>query len=133
MDGPKKKACIFEKLYFWPPASDKARNAAQSKLKSIAKAIRHPNPNYIGNTSELIGGELVIKVKVKTSEQYDDQNEVTSYSPVKGVTTPAPQAAPTAPAAPAAPTQPQSAPQPAPQPQPQQTAPSEAVKAPWEN
>lgn len=128
LEGKYRNRRVFDDLRLWSQ-NDQCRNICMARLKNAAKAIKHPNPNNIRNSSELLGGELLAKI-IYNAEW--DRPEVRGYKPLAGQSTPAPQAAPTAPAAPAAPTQPQSAPQPAPQPQPQQEAPSEDVRAPWE-
>ena len=42
------------------------------------------------DTDELIGGQLSIKVDVRSSEQYGDQNEVKGFKAIAGSTPPAP-------------------------------------------
>ena len=97
IDGPMAGRSIFDNLNLWHK-TDQTRLIAQSQLKAIAKAINHPNPNFIRNTEELIGGALKIRVIVN-----GDYNDVKSYkgSELQPVAPQAPQpAAPVAPQTP---------------------------------
>ena len=120
LDGPYAKAYQFDALYFWHDDPER-RTWAKRKLKSIALAIHHPNPQYVGNSSELIGGEMVIKLKTKPSKKTGEPYQnISSYSQIQGgVASPEPTQAPAQPV----------------QEQPQ-AQPSEAQndsKFPWEN
>lgn len=64
---------VFDNLNLWH-VDQKIREISQSRLKAIAKAIRHPNPAFIRNTDELIGHQMSIRVSVK-----DDFNNVKAY------------------------------------------------------
>ncbi|MBR4741318.1 MAG: hypothetical protein IK079_00250, partial [Desulfovibrio sp.] len=55
-------------------------NMARSKLKAIAIATHHPNPNRVAATEELIGREMMVKVVVK-----NDANKVQKCEPISGV------------------------------------------------
>jgi hypothetical protein len=44
----------------------------------------------VADTDELIGGQLSIKVDIRSSEQYGDQNEVKGFKAIAGSTPPAP-------------------------------------------
>ena len=88
-EGTFAKACKFDALYLWlTPDTDKKANwlnMCKGKLKSIAKAIHHPNPNFVKSSSELLGGEMIIRLKTKVNKEgYENQN-ITSYKPVDGV------------------------------------------------
>lgn len=73
MDGTFAGRSVFDNLNLWH-SDQKIREISQSRLKAIAKAIRHPNPSFIRNTEELIGHQMSIRVSVK-----DDFNNVKSY------------------------------------------------------
>ena len=73
VDGPMIGRSVFDNLNLWH-VDQKTREISQSRLKAIAKAIRHPNPSFIRNTDELIGHQMSIRVSVK-----DDFNNVKAY------------------------------------------------------
>jgi hypothetical protein len=50
-----------------------------TKLKTIAKAIGHRNPNYIHDTSELVQRPCYINVGMRQQEGYDDSNKINNY------------------------------------------------------
>lgn len=73
VDGPMIGRSVFDNLNLWH-SDQKTREISQSRLKAIAKAIRHPNPSFIRNTDELIGHQMNIRVSIK-----DDFNNVKAY------------------------------------------------------
>lgn len=73
MDGAFAGRSVFDNLNLWH-SEQKTREISQSRLKAIAKAIRHPNPSFIRNTDEFIGHQMSIRVSVK-----DDFNNVKAY------------------------------------------------------
>ena len=76
--------------------SDTAKRVGQQRLKAMAIACGHPNPNFIADTEELHGRECLIKIKIdKGKDGYDDSNKITAFKPI--------QAAPAAPQTAAAP------------------------------
>lgn len=85
-DGPKKGRVLFDMLSLWSNNAT-AREIACRKLKSIGLAIRLPNPDYIGDTDELLNGEMIVRIGIKKDEtgQYADRNEVKGYKPIAGV------------------------------------------------
>lgn len=76
-DGPHNGRSVFDNLNLWHEQQN-TRYIAQSRLKAIAKAVGHPNPNFIRNTDELLGGRMLVRVSVS-----DEYNNVKSYSPPK--------------------------------------------------
>ena len=73
VDGMHTGRSVFDNLNLWH-TKDQTRLIAQSRLKAIAKVAHHPNPNFVRNTEELIGGSLKVHVNVK-----DGYNNVTTY------------------------------------------------------
>ena len=68
-------------------ASQKAEEIGRQQLGAIMRAINLP---ALQDTDQLIGGELVVKVSIRKSEEYGDQNEVKSYKAIGGSAAPAP-------------------------------------------
>jgi hypothetical protein len=56
--------------------------AGSSKLKKILKAIEFKGKT-LADTDQLIGEEMTIVCKVRTSEEFGDQNSITVYLPLK--------------------------------------------------
>ena len=85
-DGPKKGRVLFDTINLWSN-NPTAREIAARKLKSIGVAIRIANPDYIGDSDELLDGEMVVRIVIKKDEtgQYGDKNEVKGYKPIAGV------------------------------------------------
>jgi len=108
VDGPMSGRSVFDNLNLWHN-NDKTRLIAQSRLKAIAKAAHHPNPNFVRTTEELIGSNLKVRVTVD-----GDFNNVKSYkeSELQPSAPAAPQ--PQYQAAPQAPQAPQTPPPPPP-------------------
>jgi len=73
--------------------SDKGVAFGRKKLKTIAVAIGHPNPNRIENSEELHGMPCEISVSI---QEYNgvDRNQVNNYKPISKTT---PQQAPATP------------------------------------
>lgn len=61
--------------------SQKAEEIGRQQLGSIMRAIGLP---AIQDTDQLIGGSLVVKLKIVKSEGYDDKNEVSAYKSATG-------------------------------------------------
>lgn len=93
-----------------------ANEISMKRLKGLAIAAGHPNPNFIADTEELHGKECMVRLKVETDPtgQYEPKNAISAFKPVDG--------------APAAPTQIAEAPKVA------EAAPAAAAQAkmPWE-
>ena len=70
--------------------SAKAEEIGLQQLGSILRAI---NLAEIEDTDQLIGGTLIAKVDIRTSEQYGAQNEVKAYKPLSGAAPAKPQQA----------------------------------------
>lgn len=93
MEGEYRGRLVFDRV--WLAGSDKCKEMGARRLKAIAVAGGHRNPNYIGDSTELHG--RVCQIKVGTREWNGDiQNEVKSVSAVKAAPgqTLAPQATP---------------------------------------
>lgn len=64
-----------------------AEGIGRQQLGEIMRAIGIAK---VQDTDELIGGQLSIKIAIKVSEQYGDQNEVKGFKAIAGSTPPAP-------------------------------------------
>lgn len=86
---------VFSNLNIKNP-SQKAEEIGRQQLGAIMRAINLPS---LQDTDQLIGGNLSIKVGIRKSEEYGDQNEVKAYKAVEGSAAPAPAQAAQQPAA----------------------------------
>lgn len=86
LDGPKKGRVLFDTINLWSQNTT-AREIAARKLKSIGVAIRIANPDYIGDSDELLQGEMVVRVAIRKDDtgQYGDKNDIKGYKPLAGV------------------------------------------------
>jgi hypothetical protein len=80
-------------------ASPKAEEIGRQQLGDICRAIGLAR---VGDTDQLIGNSLMIKLDIEKSEQYGDKNQVKGFKPIAGGAPPRAAMA-TAPAAAAAP------------------------------
>jgi hypothetical protein len=66
--------------------SEKAYPITQKRLKSLAIACGHHNPNYVADTEELHGCRLLIRLKIDkdVTGQYGDKNKITDFKPLAG-------------------------------------------------
>lgn len=57
---------------------------AMKRLKSLATAAGHRNPNWISDSDELHGLECIVKVKVDDQENtgYEPKNVISSFKPL---------------------------------------------------
>ncbi len=55
---------------------------ALRRLKSMAIAGRHPNPDYIADASEFVGLKLIAKVIVREDDDFGRQNKIVSFRPI---------------------------------------------------
>jgi hypothetical protein len=69
----------------------KAEEIGRQQLGEIARAIGLSSPK---DTSQLINGQLQIKVVVAKSEQYGDKNETKGYKAITGSVPPVPSSTP---------------------------------------
>lgn len=83
VDGKYARRCIFDGLHFWNE-NETARRMAQQKLKSIAKAVHMPNPDFVQDSSDLLQREMLVTLRVKTDD-YGEKNEVKLYKPLPAV------------------------------------------------
>lgn len=77
---------VFGNLNIRNP-NPKAEEIGRQQLGEVMRAIGLAK---VQDTDELIGGQLSIKVDVRSSEQYGDQNEVKGFKAIAGSTPPAP-------------------------------------------
>ena len=66
-----------------------AEEIGRQQLGEVMRAIGLAK---VQDTDELIGGQLSIKVSIRNSDQYGDQNEVKGFKAIAGSTPPAPAA-----------------------------------------
>lgn len=86
---------VFSNLNIKNP-SQKAEEIGRQQLGAIMRAVNLP---ALQDTDQLIGGTVSIKVAIRKSEEYGDQNEVKAYKAVAGSAAPAPAQAPSSAAA----------------------------------
>lgn len=72
--------------------SQEAEKIGRQQLGAIMRAIGIPS---IQDTDQLIGGNLVVKLKIVKSEEYGDKNEVSVYKAASGSAPAMPSAMPT--------------------------------------
>ena len=77
---------VFGNLNIRNP-NPKAEEIGRQQLGEVMRAIGIAK---VQDTDELIGGQLSIKVDIRSSEQYGDQNEVRAFKAIAGSTPPAP-------------------------------------------
>jgi len=77
---------VFGNLNIRNP-NPKAEEIGRQQLGEIMRGIGIAK---VQDTDELIGGQLSIKVDIRSSEQYGDQNEVKGFKAIAGSTPPAP-------------------------------------------
>lgn len=58
-------------------------DVALRRLKGLAEAAGHRNPNYIRDTEELHGLRCTVKVTIEEQEGYQPRNRITSYKPLE--------------------------------------------------
>lgn len=91
IDGEQAGRMVFDRIML--SGSDDSINFGKRRLKTIAEAIGHPNPNFIGDKEELHGLPCIITVVVKKgTEGYSDSNEIKNYQALNS-TKPQPAAA----------------------------------------
>lgn len=77
---------VFGNLNIRNPSAT-AEGIGRQQLGEIMRAIGIAK---VQDTDELIGGQLSIKIAIKASDQYGDQNEVKGFKAIAGSTPPAP-------------------------------------------
>lgn len=86
---------LFDALTLQHPNDDTVR-IARAKLKQLAIACNHPTPDFVGDSEELHGIPVLLKVTRERAKnaQFGDadgmQNRIIAYRPVSG--SPAPRA-----------------------------------------
>lgn len=75
---------LFSNINIQNP-SQKAEEIGRQQLGSIMRAINLPN---LADTDQLIGGEMSVKVTIRKSDEFGDQNDVKSYKSLNGSTAP---------------------------------------------
>lgn len=77
LDGEYQNQKIFCKLNVWlHPSKEKAIKIAKGQLSELCRAVNVLTPK---DTSELHGKPLIVKVTIKTSDDYGDQNNVVGF------------------------------------------------------
>lgn len=77
LDGEFQNQRIFCKLNVWlHPSKATAIKIAKGKLSELCRAVNVLTPK---DTSELHGKPLIVKVTIKTSDDYGDQNDVVGF------------------------------------------------------
>ena len=82
---------IFDGFSLWS-SNPTAVEISQRRLKSMALACHHPNPNYIQDSSEFHGKEMIVRTAIReyNGNEYTD---VKPYTPImQEVTQPSPRA-----------------------------------------
>jgi hypothetical protein len=67
----------------------KAEEIGRQQLGSIMRAV---GLSQVSDTDQLIGGQMIVTVKISHDEQYGDRNEVKSFKAPQGSPAPGPQA-----------------------------------------
>ncbi len=82
IDGPYAGHQIFDGFSLWS-SNPKAVSVAQSRLKSLAIACRHPNPNIIADSSEMHGKTCVVRTAIReyNGNEYEDVKKYMSDGP----------------------------------------------------
>jgi hypothetical protein len=77
--GPHNGRQVFEQFVL-------SSTVAMSRLKSLALCAGHPNPDYIQDSEELHGLEVVINVKLEIDKtgQYEPKNKISSFKKPEG-------------------------------------------------
>lgn len=83
---------VFGNLNIRNP-NPKAEEIGRQQLGEVMRAIGLAK---VQDTDELIGGQLSIKLDVRSSDQYGDQNEVKGFKAIAGSAPPAPVTKPAA-------------------------------------
>lgn len=92
-------AQVYDRLSLWN-TDQKVSGMAQRRLKSIAIACGHPNPNYVADTSEFHGRRMITRLAIReyNGSSYQDVKAYISLSPRQpapaGHAAPPPQPAP---------------------------------------
>ncbi|WP_418764648.1 DUF669 domain-containing protein [Mailhella sp.] len=73
-------AQVFDRLSLWS-TDTKTQTMAQRRLKSIAIACAHPNPNYVADTSEFHGRRMITRLALREYEGNTYQ-DVKAYMPL---------------------------------------------------
>jgi hypothetical protein len=79
--GPYLGAKIFDRLNL-EGYSDESQLVSLRKLKAIANAIGHKNPNFVADTDELLQQPCIIRVGMGKGD-FADRNEVKGYMSIK--------------------------------------------------
>lgn len=67
--------------------NQKAEEIGRQQLGSVMRAI---GLDSIQDTDQLVGGAMAVKVTIRKSEEYGDQNDVKSFKAISGSKPPAP-------------------------------------------
>lgn len=77
-DGKK----VFDRIML--SGSDKSVEVGRSRLKAMAVACNHKNPNFVRDTEEFHGLSCMIRVGLETREGYEPKNVIRSFKAIDG-------------------------------------------------
>lgn len=100
IDGECAERMVFDRIML--SGSDKAITFGKRRLKTLADAVGHPNPNRIDESHELHGLPCLITVTLRRGKgEYSDSesNEIKNYRPLTAATPQQPAVAAVAPSA----------------------------------
>lgn len=80
-DGERRGAKVFDNLNIWH-SSPRAVEFALRQLKTIATCCGHSNPNYIADTSELHGQEMIVKLAIRKGDDGTEYQDVKGYKEI---------------------------------------------------
>lgn len=81
-DGEYEGKAIFHNFNIENP-NDKAVQIGLGQLKSFLKSSGYHNPEELSSVSDLEGLKAMANVKIRSSEQYGDSNDISSFSKIK--------------------------------------------------
>ena len=76
-DGPYAGRKVFDSIML--SGSPEAVKVGESKLKAMAIAVGHPNPDHVSDSEELHGRECKIVVTIKPDKNKNPKNEISSW------------------------------------------------------
>lgn len=77
LNGQYQNRKLFDRLNIWNP-NDKAQQIARGTMSAICRAVGVMTPN---DSAELHDKPLKVKVAVRKSDQYGEQNDIKAYMP----------------------------------------------------
>lgn len=81
LEGDHQGRLVFDRHML--TGSEKAVEIGAKRLKGLASAVGLPNPNYVGDSAELHGRPLTIKLKIEKGQNgYEDQSRISAFKPL---------------------------------------------------